>query len=529
MERASGNPLLPRGLAVVIGLAVALVVAFLASAPWRLFGREIGRLSPCLGAVAALLLATAVRPSWRRAWGRVWREGIPAPAARTVVIFSFAAAAGLFRILLSRYRALDLSAWDTTLYFDHPIHDTLSRGLLFCRTTGTSLLGTHPSWILLAFVPLDAVVASPLWLLAAQAAALSAGAAAGFLVFRRILEDDLAAGLLAAAFLANAFTARTLQYGFHPEAFYPLAIFLCWRGLLDRRPALVASGAVLALSVKEDAPLLLLAVAASAAIFLRNRRAAAMLAAGAALAFVLDTRIVMPSFAGTAPGRPWYAYYWGSWGNELGDVAVAMARQPVRLARAALSSGAPRVLRTVAFLSIGGPEAIVTALPPFVLYAAADYRPLREFLLYYAMPVLPFVFLGAAYGIRRFWPALRARRPAALGVLVISALDGPGYRLRAPHPALPEIPSALARAGRGPLRIQGSVYPHAGYDDSRSVLDLERPLAPAESVLLCPGTDPFPYSAAAFAALARDLAADPRYVRSQTPRGLVLYVPRDAP
>ena len=51
----------------------------------------------------------------------------------------------------------------------------------------------------------------------------------------------------------------------------------------------------------------------------------------------------------------------------------------------------------------------MAALPQLVAYGAADYRPLREFAIYYSLSVLPFLFVGAAYGLTRL---ARTRRAA---------------------------------------------------------------------------------------------------------------------
>jgi uncharacterized membrane protein len=516
----------PRGLNAAQWLAAALVAAFLLTAPWRIAGRDVGRLSVCLGAAAAVLLLTLLSRGWRQEWARRLREGTAALSGRALAVASLVAAAALGRIVFARYLSLDLSAWDTTLFFDHPIAATLSKGLLFCPTTGTSYLGTHASYVLLALVPLYALAASPFWLLAAHAAAVAAGAAAGFLVFRRILGDDLAARLLAVAFLLNGYTARTVQYGFHPEALYPLAVFVLWLGLLDDRPRLLVLGSLLALSIKEDALLVLLGLAAASALFLRKRRAGAVVATAAILAFLVSTRLVMPHYSGALPERPWYASYWASWGDSLPAVALAMLAHPLRLARTLLASGAPGLMEPLLLLPLAGPEALVAALPALVPYAAADFRQLREFALYYAMPVLPFLFLGVAYGMRRLLVTPRARRLAALAVLCACAFDGASYTIRRPHPARHEIGPALEALGNRPVRVQGSLFPHAGYQANRRVLDRQRPLAPGEAVLLCPGTDAFPFSDRELSAIGRRLAAGGDYVRTVTPGGLVLFRPR---
>ncbi len=518
---------MPRGLKLWLGLAGGLPALFVLTAPWRIAGRDLARLSAPLAVTVALCLLALVPRAWRRALSGLLREGI-APVSPGALWMAVLAAVLFFaRVVVGRYLALDLNAWDTTLFFDHPIATTLSGRLLFCDYMGESYLGVHGSYVLVAFIPFYALVASPLWLLAAEAVAIAAGAAAGFLVVRRIVGDDLAAALIGVAFVLNGHTARAVQYGFHVEAFYPLAIFLLWLGLLARRPWLVAAGTLLAITVKEDSLLVLLGFSLAAALFHRRHRLAAAVAGTGITAFLLSSRVVAPHFSGASPERPWYAFYWSTWGDSLPRAALGMASHPIALARALAHSGIPHLLEPLLFLPLAGPEGLVAALPQLVPYGAADFRQLREFSIYYSLPVLPFLFLGAAYGLARLAKTLPRRRIGALAVLLACALDGAGYTFQRANPARAEIEPALASLAERSVRVQGSLYPHAGYVPNRRVLDKTHPVASGEAVLLATSTNPYPFTPAEMAALVSRLSADPERVRSETPHGLVLFVPQD--
>ena len=515
----------PRGLAAWLALCAGIPIAFWLTGPWRIAGRDVGRLSVGLGAGLLLLAVALAAPSWRERLLAAWRRGLPPVPTRTLALAAALAGVFLFRILLGRYLALEVDAWDTTLFFDQPIAATLSGRPLDCAYLGRSYLSIHASWILFAFVPPYAVVATPVWLLAAMAVALGGGAAIGFLAFRRILRDDLAAALFAAAFLLNPYTAKTLQYGFHPEAFYPAAAFLLWLGLVDDRPELLGAGVLVAVSVKEDAAVLLVGFALAAVIVRRRFGVAAAVAGAGVAALVVDVGLVMPAMAGGPAARPWYANYWSSWGDSLPGAALAMIRDPLRLAGSVARSGAPHLLEPLLVLPLAGPEGLVAALPGLALYGAADFRALREFALYYAMPVLPYLFVGSAYAVARLARRVSGRRALALLLLLACAFDGAGYSLRRPHPARRELSAALDALGDRPARLQGSLYPHAGDASTRRVLD-RSPVPPSEAVFLAPGTDPFPFTAEELGALARRLADDPSRERRETPGGLVVFVPR---
>jgi hypothetical protein len=172
-------------------------------------------------------------------------------------------------------------------------------------------------------------------------------------------------------------------------------------------------------------------------------------------------------------------------------------------------------------------------LPVVVTYAAADPEPIRQFSIHYSLSALPLLFFGAVLGIRRLATArsraatpdhLRMRlRLWTLALLVACALDGAGYRFSRPRPVAREIEPALASIGDRPVRIQGSLYPRAGYAKSRLYLD--RAPGSDEAVLLAPDTDPYPFSRDDLDALVRRLLADPSYRHTRTPGGLLLFTP----
>ncbi len=235
----------------------------------------------------------------------------------------------------------------------------------------------------------------------------------------------------------------------------------------------------------------------------------------------------MPHFSGDLPGRPWYASYWASWGESLPRAGFAMLTHPLRLALTLLHSGVPHLLEPLVLTPLAGPEGLVAALPALVPYGAADSRQLRDFALYYSMAVLPFLYIAASYGLRRVAGTPIRMRVGALIVLCMCALDGGSYTFQRPSPARAEIGPALASLGDRPVRVQGTLYPHAGYASRRRVLDKTHPIDHREAVLLAPATNPYPFTPAEMDAFVRRLSADPGLVRSETPHGLILFVPRD--
>jgi uncharacterized membrane protein len=535
MPRPDNEDALPTGLRLYLGLVLALVAAFVVTAPWKIGTRDVGRLSFALAPAAGLGAAALLFSPWRRALAKLFRKREVRFSNREVLLAAGAAALFLGRVVFALWTSLDVNAWDTGLSFDGPIFETLAGRPLFCVFTGQSYLAIHGGYLLFAFVPLYAVAASPFWLLAAQAVAVAGAAALSFLVFRRILEDDLAAALLATAFLFYNHTAKVAQHAFHIEVFYLPALFLLLYAYIARRPALFLAAVLLAVSVKEDVILPLGGFALAAAVFDRRFRPAALALGAGLAAFLIGTRVVIPHFSGEPAGRPWYSPAWAAYGETPVAAALGMLRHPARLVGDLARSGIPHLFEPLLLLPLAGFQWFLAALPALVAYGASRSPVISRFGLYYSATVLPFLFAAAAQGLRRVADLgtdgrgqdTRRWRPrlGALLVLGVCALDGAGYSFRRPDPARTEVGPAIASLSGRPVAVQGSLFLRAGRAPEVRVLRPDRDLAPDEALLLAPRTNPYPFSDQELAVLVRRLSADPRYRRTETPGGLLLFVP----
>jgi uncharacterized membrane protein len=527
----------PPGLRRFLLLAAAFFAAFLLTGPWRIAGREIGR-TPAVLAVVAVLgsMAFAVRPGWR-AWAREFlsTEDV-ALSRRGLVIFCLAVAAALARILLARFAALEVNAWDFSLYFDRPVESVLHGRLLYSDLLKGSTLGDDASFAMFAFVPLYAIFPSPLWLVLAPAVAIAGAAGAAFLLLRATFEDDVAALLLSAAFVLHSATARAVQYVFHVEIFYPLAIFLSLWALCRKRPVAFAAGLVLLVSLKEDALLPATALALFALLMRADRRWIAASWLAAAAVFAADYFVVLPRFSASGAGRPWFSWYWARYGSSPLAAAAGIAGHPLRAAADVARSGLGNLLEPLLLTPLAGLEWLAAALPALVPYAVAQHGKLSRFTLYYSMPVLPFLFIAAGWGLARIARRFRKNRIAAFRigaalVLAACALDGAGYTLARPRPERSRIRPLLSELSPDTQAyVQGALLPHAGYAARFSVLDRDGAVPDgAHAYLLDPDADPYPFAGNDLRALARTLDADSRYSRRPATGALVLYAPSPAP
>jgi uncharacterized membrane protein len=503
---------------VLVGVITALLLFFAATAPWRVAGRDLGRLSAVLGAsILSMVLALTLTPRSRRLLRDQFLFGQLEVPPRAVAIGGLLTFLFLSLVVINRWRGFEVNAWDFSLY-DRPLATPTEGGFLFNPVEERPLFATHAHFVLLPFLAAYALHPSPLWLLLAQSLAIAGATTLAFYCVRHLCSDDVVALLLALAFLLNDFTARAVQYVFHPEIFYPAALLVLVLGFLTRRWGVFLAGLLVTAAIKEDAVLPLAGFAATA-IFVYKRRAWGLTALFVALAiFAVDTFVVLPSFGGGL-GAPWYSHYWEKYGASPLTAGVGMLAHPVQLAKDLAGSGAWRLAGVFAFTPLLGYEWLLAAGAALIPYAAAQIGKVAQFRLYYSMPVLPLMLVASAAGVRRL-AVLRERvkpasgrasqRIAAASVFLIGALVGPGYRFVRGQPV--GVPQRLAgMAGDRPLVVQGSLFPHVGYATRHAVLKPPLAVDGHRAFLLAPETVPYPFDRSEIRIFAQALSRDPRY------------------
>jgi hypothetical protein len=518
-------------------LAAALPVAFLLTGPWRIGGVEVRWLTwPLGGSVLLALSAALVDPVGRRAAMHRILESDVTIARRWVWLAGLATGLVLARLTFAEFAALRVNAWDFSLFFDQPLQRTVHGEFLYSPFVGGCVLGVHRFWVLLLLVPLYALAASPCWLVAVQALAIAGAAVAAFFLFRKMAGDDVVAAAVAAGFVLNDYTARAVAYVFHPEILYPLALFILLWAYVERRPLAFAVAALGALSIKEDAVLVVGAFAVVAALVHRRPRWGVPLAIAAVAAFLVDTAVSLPHFARAVAQGRWHAWYWQAFGATPLAAAWGMAEHPLRLLGAVTRSGAIPLLASLAFVPVIGWEWGVAAVPALLVYGSADHAQLAGLRLYYSMPVLALLFAAVPPGLLRLsragvsraaTPVLRTRlRVAALAVLLVCAFDGGGYALPAARPERGAFSSLLSLVPAGTATVvQGALLPHAGYGGDLRVLDGGFRPSGREAVVLLAGADPFPLTRDGLVALIHRLTEDHRYRRFGGDDGPLLFLP----
>lgn len=502
-----------------IGLLALLVLLGAPLIGWP----EVVRL-PAIVVPGLVLAAVATRP-WR--WHESTFQALDRwePSRRQVWSAALFVALVLFWIVLTRFQSGEINAVDFTIYFDRPCFQTVHGRPLWVETTDDprfahrSQFADHAYWGMLPLCSLYAIHPSPMWLLAISVVAVVMGAVSIVRIMRYLGAGGVLASATALAFVLNDNTARTLNYGFHPEVLY--AWFVPWMiaaGLRGARMSFIAA-TVACVLVKEDACMPIFAATAALALI----RFRTMSRPERWLFLVLPTALALANLAVhygvTVPaltGRhaPTYAYFWSNYGETPIQALAGMVTHPWQVLVDMMASGFfSTVIVPHLWLPFLGWRWVLGIVPTVAIYSASANDQLRAFGIYYAISLVPFLVIGTSAGAlmltrRLVTNAGRARFAAASVVLMGALLVGStshGYSLRPWSAAVGAVPDALAQLADEPVvLVQSGLYPHAGYDERIQLLTPETLNDPAHmgaAVLIAPGVDAYPFNAGELASL----------------------------
>lgn len=438
------------------------------------------------------------------------------PSRRFVVIATVAAFGLLFWYVLTRFYSGQINAIDFTIYYDRPCHQTVHGRPLFVEVSDTpgysqrSELADHAYWGMLGICSLYALHESPFWLHALSVTAIVIGALGVLRVVQRQGLGGVLACAAALSFVLNDNTARTLNYGFHPEVLYaalvPWAISAGLSGARLRFSILVLACVL----VKEDAFLPLLGVSVSLALqrfrqmTVRDRAVFLIFPTAVALAnLAFYYYVAVPMLTGAA--NPQYAHFWGNYGDTPVRAFVAMCRHPRRVLHETFTSGIYKVLQPHLFLPLVGWRWSIGMLPLVLLYGASANDQVRAFGIYYAIVLVPFLTLAAASAaltVSRWLAADEGRAQIAAAAIVVAGallvgVSNRGYSLRPWKNEIAAVPDAIAELSDERLvLVQSGLFPNAGYDERLQLLTpetLHDPRNAGAAVLLAPGIGAYPF------------------------------------
>jgi uncharacterized membrane protein len=325
----------------------------------------------------------------------------------------------------------DQAIWNT-------IHGRLFR---FTNMAGLdSRLALHFEPILLPISLSYLVYSDPRTLLALQTVMVGLGALPVFWLAREKLNSDLAALVFPLAYLLFPALEAANLFDFHTVTLAASFLLYALYFLQSRRYGLFALFAILAMSCKEDIPLLVAMMGIYIFVFQKARKVGVLTFMGSGCWFYVAVFLISPRFSpiGQNVHMERYAYL----GQTPQQMVNTVLTQPGLIwqqlvVKARVGHYLCQLLMPVAFTSLLSPQTFLISLPSLAINLLSQYKSMQEVSRYhYAAPLVPFVIISSVYGVDFLatlgWERLKVKKRSALyflsGVVLVASLCYHYYR-----------------------------------------------------------------------------------------------------
>ncbi len=407
------------------GLALWVALRLLANRrvpPEHVPGQDPRRLAPAAAPTAPEAVGDAGAPPALRS--ARW------PAAGLIITLILAAGYAAFMIALSlaRHDAYLTNAFDMGIH-DQALYNVLHSG--YMRTTlygpyAIDYIGDHFSPTLFLLVPFYALHQDARTLLVLQSLFLAAGAVPLFLLARlKTRSEGLALAAVAAYLLHPALHGTNLD-DFHQIALVVVFLLAAFYFLELGRDAPFLVALALALMVKEEVALTVVAIGAYAFLAKGRRRLGAALVVGGLIYFALVIGWVMPALGGTPQIDKRFGGFMAEGTRGAAGVAWTLISNPFYTAvhifgdpdkvRYLLQMVLPLALTP--FLAPA--RAWLVALPALAIVTLTTEPAQYDIAYHYSAHLLPALFYLAVLGLARLPRDARARR-VAVAVMLVAA------------------------------------------------------------------------------------------------------------
>lgn len=282
-------------------------------------------------------------------------------------------------------------------------------------------LAAHFDPLLAAFAPLWWIWPSPHMLLAAQAILIALGALPVFWLARKHLGSEHAALGFALAYLLFPATEWLTLNEFHPVALAcPFLLFAFWY-LDEERLVPFAAFAILAMSTKEEIPLVVAGLGVWYALSRRRWVAGGAIALAGVAAALVAVDVIVPHFHGAQ--SHFYGRY-GAVGGSPRGIAKTLFTDPGKLWSTAFDHrGAHYLLHLLlplALLPLLAPLALIAAVPELALNLLSSAETQSSIHYHYTAAEIAVLVPAAVLGATR----LGRRAPLAAPAVVVAAVLG---------------------------------------------------------------------------------------------------------
>lgn len=292
------------------------------------------------------------------------------------------------------YHDFDLAAHAQTLW-------NITRGSLYCSILGVNFLGNHCHFILFIIAPIFALFPHPLTILFLQTLALGLAALPIYFIAKDQLDAKLG-WLTVFLYLIYPALAYANLFEFHPTAFATFFLAMTLLFFLRNNFTGFCVFMVLSLLCQENVAFGIFMIGVWAIFLERDRRFILTPILISILWFLACFYIIMP-YSGR--GQIKLISFYAHMGKSPPEIVAGIFLHPVKFIVTVFSRDnlifLLQLFAPLCFLPLLSYEGILLALPFLLQHILSNRFTEKLLIFHYAAEILPFIFLGCIFGLKR--------------------------------------------------------------------------------------------------------------------------------
>lgn len=414
-------------------------------------------------------------------------------------------------VKISQYLSFNIHALDFS-DFDYAISNTLKGDFMATPFWEQNYFGVHFVPILLFIVPFYALHDGPYVLLIMQAAIVAIGAYPFYKLCRHYFKEPFVAGLLMIAYLNYSYLIRGLIYDFHWEMIIPALFFFIFYYFEKKDYLKYFIFLFLALMAKEDVPLYTFFIGLYLLAVRKEWKPGIATMVLSAVWFVVAISIIKHINHGDLG----YAGRWQAYGSNFVEIGFYFVSHPAELMRILFRPDIwLKLLHPLAFLPLLSPAVFLLALPSYFINVSSSLGGQASLSYYYSAPIIPFLFIAAALGIKRLYAWSNGSNKvlwAASMLLLLLSLNNSNLKTQKitdhhiiGYDAVSVVPEAAS------VIAQVDIMPHLPKRKEIRMLNFDSPRTDAEYILFDKTGNLWPLKPAEYEEVFRFYANSPEH------------------
>ena len=326
----------------------------------------------------------------------------------------------LSNICFRRYYSFDYIDMDLAAY--NQITWNIVHGSSYSSMLGVNFLGHHAHFILFLFAPFYFFFQTPLFLLFTQIVFLGICAYPIYMIALKELDPSLALSLVIAYLLYPAM-GYTALFEFHVPVFATAFLTFMLYYFIKQKFGLFALFMGLSLLCQENIPLVIIPFGLFAFFKKRSLKWWLLPLLGGSIWFLAVVGWIMPYFN---KNTVQFVTIYGHMGNSLPEIAGFIITKPLAVIKMMLSAQKLKFLfqlfAPLCFFPLLDGHILISGLL-FVQHLLSSRTPEYMIEYHYDAEIIPFIFISAVYGIKRFMNysfVKRNFRPSLISALIIT-------------------------------------------------------------------------------------------------------------